>query len=118
MHGWMGLRQAAAALSHFTGARVRRPALLQELSASLMDPKLEKQFGQNLDDFLFAMDHLEAEEKPRGEMAEWIRNPGVDPLDCRHHVERHFSLDAMVDAYEALYRSLAGGSRVPHRHSA
>jgi len=52
------------------------------------------------------------------EMAEWIRNPGVDPLDCRHHVERHFSLDAMVDAYEALYRSLAGGSRVPHRHSA
>jgi len=67
------LRQAAAALSHFTGARVRRPALLQELSASLMDPKLEKQFGQNLDDFLFAMDHLEAEEKPRGEMAEWIR---------------------------------------------
>ena len=42
----------------------------------------------------------------------------VDPLDCRHHVERHFSLDAMVDAYEALYRSLAGGSWVPHRHSA
>jgi len=52
------------------------------------------------------------------EMAEWIRNPGVDPLDCRHHVERHFSLDVMVDAYEALYRSLAGGSLVPHRHSA
>jgi hypothetical protein len=66
------LRQAAAALSHFTGARVRRPELLQELSASLMDPKLEKQFAQNLDDFLFTMDHLDPEEKPLGEMAEWI----------------------------------------------
>ena len=52
------------------------------------------------------------------EMSEWIRNPAVDPLDCRRHAERHFSLDAMVDAYETLYRSLAGGSWVPHRHSA
>jgi glycosyltransferase involved in cell wall biosynthesis len=52
------------------------------------------------------------------EMAEWARDPRVDPADCRRHVERYFSLDVMVDAYEALYRTLVGGSCVPQRHSA
>ncbi len=52
------------------------------------------------------------------DMARWARDPQVDPLDCRRHVERHFSLDVMVNAYEALYRRLVGGTCVPRRHSA
>ncbi|MBI4319419.1 MAG: glycosyltransferase [Chloroflexi bacterium] len=30
----------------------------------------------------------------------------IDRKDCRRHVERHFSVRAMVDAYEAAYRKV------------
>jgi glycosyltransferase involved in cell wall biosynthesis len=46
------------------------------------------------------------------EMAEWARDPGVDPFACRRHVEQHFSLDTMVSAYEALYRTAVSRSRL------
>jgi glycosyltransferase involved in cell wall biosynthesis len=52
------------------------------------------------------------------DMAEWSRDPRIDPYDCRRRVERHFSLDIMVDAYEALYRTIVGGTCLPQRHSA
>lgn len=37
-------------------------------------------------------------------MAAAVSNlPGIDRRDCRQHVEAHFSLQAMVDRYEALF---------------
>jgi glycosyltransferase involved in cell wall biosynthesis len=33
----------------------------------------------------------------------------LDRGACRRHVERHFSIESMVDRYEAIYRDMAGG---------
>lgn len=52
------------------------------------------------------------------EMAEWARDPRVDPFECRRHVERYFSLDVMVDAYERLYRTALGSMRQARLESA
>ena len=52
------------------------------------------------------------------EMAEWARDPRVDPFECRRDAERRFSVDVMVDAYEALYRAGVAGSRDAHLESA
>jgi len=47
------------------------------------------------------------------ELAEWAVNPGIDPHDCRRYAEKRFSVDRMVDEYEALYRELIVGAHVP-----
>ncbi len=39
-----------------------------------------------------------------GMVAAIDRASEIDPLDCRRHVEAHFSVDRMVDQYVALYR--------------
>lgn len=41
------------------------------------------------------------------EMVEAIENVGrIDPLECRAHVERNFSIEPMVDRYLSLYESI------------
>lgn len=32
--------------------------------------------------------------------------PTINPIDCRHHVEKHFSLEKMVENYEKVYQKL------------
>jgi hypothetical protein len=35
----------------------------------------------------------------------------IDRAECRREVEARFTVERMVDGYEALYRSLAGEAR-------
>jgi glycosyltransferase involved in cell wall biosynthesis len=51
------------------------------------------------------------------EMAEWARDPCVDAFTCRRRAEQHFSIDVMVDAYEALYRGVLRTGRRQHVES-
>lgn len=75
------LHDAALALSHFTGARVRQAGLLRELSASLSNPGREKTFEADLADFLFVMDRLETKDDDLGDLALWVRVYQGDPKD-------------------------------------
>jgi glycosyltransferase involved in cell wall biosynthesis len=52
------------------------------------------------------------------EMAEWARDPRIDPLECRRYAERHLALDVMVDAYEELYRAAIAEYRQMRAQSA
>jgi glycosyltransferase involved in cell wall biosynthesis len=45
------------------------------------------------------------------EMADWIRDPCIDPANCRRHAERYLSVDVMIDAYEKLYREALADAR-------
>jgi glycosyltransferase involved in cell wall biosynthesis len=41
------------------------------------------------------------------ELVRRARDPRIEPSSCRHYVERHFSLDLMVERYERVYRMAA-----------
>jgi glycosyltransferase involved in cell wall biosynthesis len=42
-----------------------------------------------------------------------VRAKELDPVACREHVERHFSVAKMAADYEVVYRRILAGERVP-----